>query len=80
MGEKVVIYSAPGCNTCLQAKQLLTEKEIPFETVDVTSGPNALDEMKRVSGGARTVPVISVCGKVLVGFDRAALEKALECL
>jgi hypothetical protein len=37
-------------------------------------------EMKRISGGALRVPVISVCNEVMVGFDRGRLEQALSCL
>jgi hypothetical protein len=36
--------------------------------------------MRRISGGALRVPVISVCKEVMVGFDAARLEMALRCL
>ena len=36
--------------------------------------------MMEISGGATRVPVISVCGEVMVGFDSDHLEKALSCL
>jgi len=35
--------------------------------------------MMAISGGATTVPVISACGEVMVGFDRDHLEKLLNC-
>ena len=80
MDKKVTIYTTPTCGNCAQAKKFLTEKGIAFDSIDVTADKTALDEMKRISGGARTVPVISVCGRVLVGFDQTELEKAVECL
>jgi hypothetical protein len=33
-----------------------------------------------VSGGARSVPVISVCNNVMVGFDPDRLKMDLKCL
>ena len=36
--------------------------------------------MMEISGGARSVPVISVCNDVMVGFDRDRLEQSLNCL
>ncbi len=80
MEKKIKIYTTPGCSYCQQAKEFLTQKGIEFETFDVSKDKEALQEMKRISGGARSVPVISVCDEVLVGFDRAALEQAMKCL
>jgi len=78
--KKVKIYTTPACRYCQQAKEFLTRKGIEFEAYDVSKDTEALKEMKQVSGGARSVPVITVCDEVLVGFDRSHLEKALECL
>jgi hypothetical protein len=36
--------------------------------------------MRKISGGALRVPVISVCSDVMVGFDRERVELALRCL
>lgn len=79
MDKKVKIYTTAACNNCQQAKAFLTEKGIGMEVFDVSQDKEALQEMKRISKGARTVPVIVVRDEVLVGFDRAALEKALKC-
>ncbi len=78
MDKKVKIYTTPQCHYCQEAKSFLTEKGIEFEAVDVTADKEALLEMKKISGGARTVPVIAVGDEVLVGFDRQSLEKALS--
>jgi alkyl hydroperoxide reductase subunit F len=80
MDKKVRIWTTPTCHYCHQAKEFFTEKGIEFEAYDVTRDQDALQEMKRVSGGARSVPVIAVCDEVLIGFDRSAVEKALHCL
>jgi len=80
MDKKVKIYTTPRCGYCQQAKEFLTERGIDYEAFDVSADRAALDEMKKISGGSRSVPVISVCGTVLVGFDRAQLEEALKCI
>jgi alkyl hydroperoxide reductase subunit F len=78
MEKKVTIYTTAACHYCRQAKDFLTEKGIEFEALDVGQDKEALQEMKKATGGARSVPVIVVGDKVIVGFDRPALEKALE--
>jgi hypothetical protein len=46
----------------------------------VTKDKAALEEMRKISGGAIRVPVIAVCNEVMVGFDRDRAEMALRCL
>jgi glutaredoxin len=62
------------------AKEFLSQKGVAFSAYDVTKDKGALQEMRRISGGALRVPVISVCNEVMVGFDAARLEMALRCL
>ena len=62
------------------AKEFLAEKGIPFTAYDVTADKAALEEMKKVSGGALRVPVIALCNEVMVGFDRERLESAMTCI
>ncbi|RPI54724.1 MAG: glutaredoxin family protein [Deltaproteobacteria bacterium] len=80
MSEKVKIYSTPGCPYCKMAKEFLLKKGVEFIDYDVKKDKEALKEMKKISGGALSVPVISVCNEVMVGFDRGRLEQALSCL
>ena len=80
MSEKVRVYATPGCPYCKMAKEFLSKKGVPFTAYDVKKDKEALKEMKRISGGALRVPVISVCNEVMVGFDRGRLEQALSCL
>ncbi|MBW1719887.1 MAG: glutaredoxin family protein [Deltaproteobacteria bacterium] len=61
------------------AKEFLSKKGVEFTDYDVKNDKEALKEMKKISGGALRVPVISVCNDVLVGFDRDRLEQALSC-
>ncbi|UCG81779.1 MAG: glutaredoxin family protein [Desulfobacterales bacterium] len=62
------------------AKEFLSQKGVEFTAYDVTTDKTALEEMRKISGGALRVPVISVCNEVMVGFDRDRVESALKCL
>ncbi len=61
------------------AKEFLSQKGYKFTEYDVTKDRAALDEMVKISG-ARSVPVISACNEVMVGFDRSRLEEMLNCI
>jgi len=80
MGHKVRIYSTSSCHYCKQAKEFLTEKGIEFDTIDVSTDKEAFSEMRKISGGARSVPVIAVGDQVLVGFEQDKVEEALKSL
>jgi glutaredoxin len=62
------------------AKEFLSQKGVEYTAYDVTTDKTALEEMRKISGGALRVPVISVCNEVMVGFDRDRVESALKCL
>jgi glutaredoxin 3 len=80
MGKKVKVYSTPNCNLCEQTRKFLTEKGVDFEYIDVTRDRDGLQEMRELSKGARSAPVISVGDKVVVGFNEKELEKAISLL
>ncbi len=77
---KVKVFTTPDCNKCSQARKFLDDQGIDFEYIDVTRSAEALKEMKTISRGAHSVPIISICDQVLVGYDRAKLEEAIACL
>jgi glutaredoxin 3 len=61
------------------AKEFLSQKGYQFTEYDVTKDRAALDEMVKISG-ARSVPVITACNEVMVGFERNRLEQMLSCI
>lgn len=61
------------------AKEFLSQKSYKFTEYDVTKDRTALDEMVKISG-ARSVPVITACNEVMVGFVRTRLEQMLSCI
>ncbi|MDY6989438.1 MAG: glutaredoxin family protein [Thermodesulfobacteriota bacterium] len=62
------------------AKEFLAKRGVEFTVYDVTKDKAALEEMRKISGGALRVPVIAICNEVMVGFDRDRAEMALRCL
>lgn len=75
----IKIYSTPTCPWCKKAKAYLTEKGVEFESVDVSSDEKAQKEMIDKSG-QMGVPVLDIDGKIVIGFDVEAIDKALEAM
>ena len=72
----VKIYSTPTCPYCTLAKEYFKEKGVEFEYIDVAADQKAANEMIEKSG-QMGVPVIEIDGKVIVGFNKGEIEKAL---
>ena len=74
----IKIYTTPTCPYCVQAKQFLAQRKVPYKEFNVMEDDKALEEMVQLTG-ARSVPVI-VCGSdVLIGFSRSRLEQIVDC-
>ena len=75
--DQVKLYSRKWCGWCLDAKEYLQARGIPFTEVDVGQDPAADVEMRRLSGQGY-VPTIVVDGKVLANFDVGQLQAFLK--
>ncbi len=73
----VKIYTTPTCPWCKKTKEFLKLKKIGYTELDVTSNEKARDEMVKKSK-QMGVPVLDIDGKIIVGFDQGAIEKALK--
>ena len=62
------IYSKPSCSYCLQAKQLLEMKQLPFVYKQL-GADYTLQELLEVSPTARTLPVILKDGELIGGYS-----------
>lgn len=74
---KVKVYSTDNCPYCVMAKEYLKEKRIDFEEIDVGADREAAQEMVEKSG-QMGVPVIEIDGKIIVGFNKSEIDRALE--
>lgn len=72
----VKVYSTPSCPWCTVAKRYLKSKNINFDDLDVSKSREAANEMV-IKSGQRGVPVIDINGNIVVGFDRATIDKLI---
>lgn len=75
--KKVHIYSTPTCHFCHMAKDFLTSKGIPYEDFDVAMDLDKRKEMVEKSG-QMGVPVVSIDGELIVGFDKPRIMQLLD--
>jgi len=75
--SKVTVYSTPTCKYCVVAKDFLKENGVEFEEVNVSEDADKKKEMIEKSGQLG-VPVITIDDKVIVGFSKDELTKALD--
>jgi len=75
---KIKIYGTGNCHFCKVAKQYFDDKELEYEYIDVIHTEGARDEMLIYSKGQLNVPVIVVGKTVLMGFDKARLDKLIK--
>ena len=80
MESKLRVFFSPTCGHCRRAKEFLSKRGLDFEAFDVTSDNDAYEEMKRITNGARSVPVLEIGGQILIGFDQDKVEEALESI
>ena len=72
----VKIYSTSWCPGCVKLKRYLDLKGIAFKEINVADKHEDREEVFKVSG-QRTVPVLDVDGKVIIGFNKEEIDKAL---
>src|SRR5688572_23819964 len=51
------VYWRPGCSSCVKVKEFLAQQGVPFESIDVSARPDAMQDLAR--WGVKTVPVVS---------------------
>jgi glutaredoxin/uncharacterized damage-inducible protein DinB len=57
MNTDLKVYWRPGCSSCVKVKEYLTQQGVPFESVDVSARPEAMQDLLRF--GVKTVPVVA---------------------
>ena len=73
----IIVYSTPTCPYCSLVKDYLRGKGIEFEEKDVSKDREAAREMIEKSG-QMGVPQIEINGKIIVGFNRDAIDEELS--
>ncbi len=73
----IKLYSTPTCPYCKMTREYLKDNGIEFEDINVAADKKAASEMIEKSG-QMGVPVIELDGKIIVGFDKIALDKEIK--
>jgi glutaredoxin len=58
----LLVYSAPWCHDCREAKRFLDKNAIPYREIDIETIPGAADEVIR-NTGKRAIPQFVIDGK-----------------
>jgi len=72
--QQVTVYSTKNCPYCRMAKAFLDRNEVKYATIDVSEDSEAAKRMVALSG-QRGVPVITVDGEIIIGFDSQRLNE-----
>jgi glutaredoxin len=59
---EVIVYSAPWCPDCREAKRFLAKYNIPYKEIDVESTPGALGEIVK-HAGKQAIPQFVIDGE-----------------
>ena len=76
MSNKVTIYSTPTCVYCNMTKEFFEKNSVVYDDHNVAEDDDAREEMINKSH-QMGVPVIDINGKIIIGYDEAALSKLL---
>ncbi len=74
----VVLYCTPWCPDCRKAEAYLKGKRIEYHKVDVSIDRAAAMDLRGWTGGFETTPTFNIRGEIVVGFDKAKLDKVLK--
>ena len=74
---KIKVYSTTTCPWCVKLKQFLDEKKVEYESINVGENQAAAQEMVNKSG-QMGVPQTEINGKMIIGFDKEAIEAELD--
>lgn len=75
--KQVTVYTTPTCSWCNTLKSYLNKNQIRYTEIDVSRNEEAAREMVRRSG-QQGVPQTLIGGEMIVGFDRARINRLLE--
>ncbi len=75
--KNVIVYSTPTCPHCTTLKNYLHKQKIAFRDIDVSKNQSAAQAMVKKSG-QQGVPQTNINGQVVVGFDKAKIDRLLD--
>jgi glutaredoxin-like YruB-family protein len=73
---QVTVYTTSTCSWCTTLKDHLNRNNIRFREINISTSPAMAEEMKRKSG-QMGVPQTDIDGQMIVGFDKAKIDRLL---
>ena len=76
---QIKIYTTSTCSDCRAAKRFLSERNIPYEEINIEDADGAVEIVMQANQGRRSVPTLDFDGRFLncSPFDRRKLSEAL---
>lgn len=74
--KKVDIYTSDSCQYCHKAMEFFNENNIDYTEHNITKDKDA--RMEIMNKGYRSVPLIIIGEKEILGFDREVILEALN--
>ncbi len=73
----VTIYTTTWCGSCRLAKQFLDDRAISYREINIEGDPAAALQVEKWARGYRTVPTFVIGDRVIVDWNRKAVEDVL---
>jgi glutaredoxin len=74
----VIIYTTKSCGYCRRAVKHLQQRGVSFVNKDIEADASAEIEYREKGNGRRGVPLIDIGGEIIRGYDKRALDAALD--
>jgi glutaredoxin 3 len=72
----IKVYTTNSCPWCVKVKDYLHSENIEFQEMNVNEDMEAREEMIKKSK-QMSVPVLDIDNNIIIGFDKAAILKAV---
>lgn len=73
----IKVYSSDSCGYCQKLKAYLDSRNINYKIIDVNASEDNAYELIRLTGQS-AIPVTIIGDETIIGFDKPAIDKALE--
>jgi len=74
----IVLYCTPWCPACRKARAYLQERGIAYVEIDISRDRAAAQRVRGWANGSETTPTFDIKGTIIVDFNQAKLDQALE--
>ena len=75
-GTKIVLFSTDWCGYCEQARALFESAGVSYREYDIEKSAEGFKQYQALGG--RGVPLLIINGKLLQGFDKRQILRALQ--